>query len=354
VDIWYWVEHPLIRPRQENSHEPVEVTQLSDEEKKYKDERKAFSILTQALPKKILHQYEVCETAYDLWNLLKMRCEGDERAFKIRQDQLKKEFEAFCHFGNEPLRDMQSRFYHLMNELRKHQINYTTPELIERFADALPPHWTQYVDMLKELGQYESLSIADFFRKLENREIEESRKAKRTPLPQNPDVYHAGIPTTSNPTTSTRPQTAFVSSMVNDPFACNQPQQTIPDSMLNYTSSYSFIPPYPQPANTFVQPNSCNSQQTAYVTANTLMSHPSTTNLGNVTIEVAKEHVALLSAFVTSYNDLVAGNIGNINLTKEDYAQVDKDEMELMDIQWAFASVVRRAENFMERTGRND
>jgi len=225
VDIWYWVEHPLIRPRQENSHEPVELTQLSDEEKKkYKDERKAFSILTQALPKEILHQYEVCETAYDLWNLLKTRCEGDERAFKIRQDQLKKEFEAFCHFGNEPLRDMQSRFYHLMNELRKHQINYTTPELIERFADALPPHWTQYVDMLKELGQYESLSIADFLRKLENREIEESRKAKRTPLPQNPDVYHAGIPTTSNPTTSTRPQTAFVSSMVNDPFACNPPQ----------------------------------------------------------------------------------------------------------------------------------
>ncbi|KAJ0887609.1 putative transcription factor interactor and regulator CCHC(Zn) family [Helianthus annuus] len=60
----------------------------------------------------------------------------------------------------------------------------------------------------------------------------------------------------------------------------------------------------------------------------------------------------LLNTWVSAYYGLVAGQIGNINLTREDYQQIDKDEMDLMDIKWAFASAVRRAKDFMERTGR--
>src|ERR1044071_4524809 len=57
---------------------------------------------------------------------------------------------------------------------------------------------------------------------------------------------------------------------------------------------------------------------------------------------------------VASYNGLVASQIGNNNLTNEDYAHIDKEEMELMDIQWAFASIMRRATDFIQKTGRTD
>ncbi|KAJ0836772.1 hypothetical protein HanRHA438_Chr16g0770771 [Helianthus annuus] len=60
----------------------------------------------------------------------------------------------------------------------------------------------------------------------------------------------------------------------------------------------------------------------------------------------------LLNTLVSAYCGLVEGQIGNINLTQEDYQQIDKAEMEMMDIKWAFASAVRRAKDFMERTGR--
>ncbi|KAM0054320.1 putative transcription factor interactor and regulator CCHC(Zn) family [Helianthus debilis subsp. tardiflorus] len=60
----------------------------------------------------------------------------------------------------------------------------------------------------------------------------------------------------------------------------------------------------------------------------------------------------LLNTLVSAYCGLVEGQIGNINLTQEDYQQIDKEEMDLMDIKWAFASAVRRAKDFMERTGR--
>ncbi|KAJ0832480.1 putative transcription factor interactor and regulator CCHC(Zn) family [Helianthus annuus] len=64
--------------------------------------------------------------------------------------------------------------------------------------------------------------------------------------------------------------------------------------------------------------------------------------------------MALLGSVLLSSEGLVAGRIGNPMLTKEDYAQIDAEEMELMDIKWCLASVLRRAEKFKTITGRND
>ncbi|KAM0036392.1 putative transcription factor interactor and regulator CCHC(Zn) family [Helianthus debilis subsp. tardiflorus] len=64
--------------------------------------------------------------------------------------------------------------------------------------------------------------------------------------------------------------------------------------------------------------------------------------------------MALLGSVLLSYEGLVAGRIGNPMLTKEDYDQIDAEEMELMDIKWCLASVLRRAEKFKLITGRND
>ncbi|KAJ0840798.1 putative transcription factor interactor and regulator CCHC(Zn) family [Helianthus annuus] len=77
-----------------------------------------------------------------------------------------------------------------------------------------------------------------------------------------------------------------------------------------------------------------------------------TSSFSKVSVEVAKEHMELLNTLVSAYCGLVEGQIGNIILTQEDYQQIDKEEMDLMDIKWAFASAVRRTKDFMERTGR--
>ncbi|KAF5760090.1 putative transcription factor interactor and regulator CCHC(Zn) family [Helianthus annuus] len=62
--------------------------------------------------------------------------------------------------------------------------------------------------------------------------------------------------------------------------------------------------------------------------------------------------MVFLASVLELYESLVAGKIGNTNLMKEDYDQLDPEEMELMDIRWCMASAVRRAQRFMEITGR--
>ncbi|KAJ0522101.1 hypothetical protein HanIR_Chr10g0478701 [Helianthus annuus] len=49
--------------------------------------------------------------------------------------------------------------------------------------------------------------------------------------------------------------------------------------------------------------------------------------------------MSLLGMVLESYSSFVAGKIGNPMLTKEDYDQIDAEEMELMDIKWCLASV---------------
>ncbi|KAJ0548116.1 hypothetical protein HanRHA438_Chr08g0364351 [Helianthus annuus] len=64
--------------------------------------------------------------------------------------------------------------------------------------------------------------------------------------------------------------------------------------------------------------------------------------------------MALLATVLESYEGLVTGRIGYPMLTKEDYDQIDAEEMELIDIKWCLASVLRRAEKFKLITGRDD
>ncbi|KAJ0625819.1 hypothetical protein HanLR1_Chr01g0005171 [Helianthus annuus] len=64
--------------------------------------------------------------------------------------------------------------------------------------------------------------------------------------------------------------------------------------------------------------------------------------------------MSLLGMVLESYSGFVAGKIWNPMLTKEDYDQIDAEEMELVDIKWCLASVLRRAEKFKQITGRND
>ncbi|KAJ0575152.1 hypothetical protein HanIR_Chr05g0209571 [Helianthus annuus] len=62
----------------------------------------------------------------------------------------------------------------------------------------------------------------------------------------------------------------------------------------------------------------------------------------NYTEEIVKSHMGLLVTALKSYEGLIAGRIGNPMLTKEDYDQIDAEEMELMDIKWALKGHFKR------------
>ncbi|KAJ0511170.1 putative transcription factor interactor and regulator CCHC(Zn) family [Helianthus annuus] len=221
----------------------------------------------------------------------------------------------------------------------------TTAEVVKKFADALPPQWNSFLEILKYNGVLRTTNINDFVQLLENKDQEETLKAKRVPVQQNPEMYYG---TSSSLSARTGPhgplQTAFVTStdMYGNPVQV--PVKPAPTTDM-----------YGNP----LQPSPPAQQQACYGGTSSAgqQSKPNTVQLdtssfSKVSVEVAREHMELLNTLVSAYCGLVEGQIGNINLTKEDYRQIDKEELDLMDIKWAFASAVRRAKDFMESTGR--
>ncbi|KAJ0851164.1 hypothetical protein HanPSC8_Chr13g0589101 [Helianthus annuus] len=185
-----------------------------DEKKAYDLEKKAYSILTQALSKDIYHQFVSFKTSKRLWDALKTRDLGNEATRKLRHDLLKKEFDGFTSMERESLGDLTSRYYHLLTELNNFVVVVTPEEVVIKFADALPAQWNGFLEILEYNGTLSTTNINDFIQLLENKDQEEIRKAKRIPVPQNPDMYYGNYgssSTAARPAPHAQLQTAFVS-----------------------------------------------------------------------------------------------------------------------------------------------
>ncbi|KAJ0616244.1 putative transcription factor interactor and regulator CCHC(Zn) family [Helianthus annuus] len=221
---------------------------------------------------------------------------------------------------------MIERFGHLKLELAS-EIFYSQEELIDKLFDSLPDEmdWQYYALMLKNTIKPEVLTVDLLIERLESHELEikKTHKVNHSSYQQNLDLYYPKSMMPKN----TSPKTAF--SAENSNTSCKESQSSGFHSGSSSHSSQS------DAKNLF----QCN----IVVDLN---------NAQNFSEESAKQQMVFLASVLESYESLVAGKIGNTNLTKEDYDQIDLEEMELIDIRWCMASAVRRAQRFMEITGR--
>ncbi|KAI3815509.1 hypothetical protein L1987_15180 [Smallanthus sonchifolius] len=292
TNLWMMIENGYQKVLSEDGT-PVLASLLSEQQRKdYDLEKKEYAILSQAISREIFHQFRQFTSSKSPWVALEQRHEGNASLKAINAKAIKKEFDNFMYIGNESLDDLFERFYHLMSELHAYEIKTTKEEKVQCMADALPPKWDSFLMALKQNNTLETIDINEFLQKLREQE------------------------------------TAFVSNMSN--VSASQ------SSTAHASVSSSSVPQQGNTANT-PPPSPIKLQ---------------TDNFDKVTIEVAKEHMALLSTVVNSYDSLVAGQVGNSHLTAEDYAQIDKDEMDRIDIMWALASAVRRARDYVKRTGK--
>ncbi|KAF5793750.1 putative transcription factor interactor and regulator CCHC(Zn) family [Helianthus annuus] len=304
-----------------------------DQKKTYDLEKKAYAILTQALSKDIYHQFVSFKTTKKLWDALKTRGVGNEATRQLRRDLLKKEFDGFTCMDKESLGDMTSRFYHLLTELTNFEVTTTPTEVVKKFADALPPQWNNFLEILKYNGTLKTTNINDFVQLLENKDQEETLKAKRVAVPQNPEMYYGTSTSSSAKAGSHTPlQTAFVTStdMYGNPVQV--PVKPPPTTDL-YGNPIQPPPPPPAQQPQYACYGGTSSAAGQQSKPNTVQLD--TSSFSKVSVEVAKEHMELLNTVVSAY-----------------CGQIDKEEMDLMDIKWAFASAVRRAKDWMESTGR--
>ncbi|KAJ0802549.1 putative transcription factor interactor and regulator CCHC(Zn) family [Helianthus annuus] len=217
-------------------------------------------------------------------------------------------------------------------------------EWVDKLADALPQkEWGTYLMILKNTGVYDGLTISQFIEKIESQDLEQQKIARMNSPSGQQDVkmyYKGSVPEAER---SPKIQTAF---------SAGDSTEKVDQSLNKSNSGFSSFPSVnPKDSTTSFHSQSTKTRNGYVIQCNIALNLPDGQSFSE---EVAKDHMAPLGSVLLSYEGLVAGRIGNPMLTKEDYDQIDAKEMELMDIKWCLASVLRRAEKFKLITGRND
>ncbi|KAJ0547900.1 putative transcription factor interactor and regulator CCHC(Zn) family [Helianthus annuus] len=219
-------------------------------------------------------------------------------------------------------------------------------EWVDKLADALPQkEWGTYLMILKNTGVYDKLTIGQFIEKIESQDLEQQKIARMNNPSGQQDVkmYYKGSIPVSEAERSPKIQTAF---------SAGDSSEKADQGSNKSSSGFSSFPSVnPKETNTGFQSQSTKTGNGYIIQYNIALNLPEGQSFSE---DTAKDHMALLGSVLLSYEGLVAGRIGNPMLTKEDYDQIDAEEMELMDIKWCLASVLRRAEKFKTITGRND
>ncbi|KAJ0604142.1 putative transcription factor interactor and regulator CCHC(Zn) family [Helianthus annuus] len=289
-------------------------------------EYRMITLIKQSVREDIISLLENEKTSKKLWEALERKCVGSNEIVKNKKKLLHKEFEVFNCMKNESVCKMLERFGHLKMELVRYNIDYSEELMVDKLFDALPndQDWKYFALMLKNTIKPDELKIDLLIERLESHELELKRSKVNSPgYQQNVELYYRGsVPNAGSP------KTAFSAESSNS---------------VNNESLHSGF---------HSGASSNTSDQTASKNVFQCNIAIDLKNGQNFSEESAKQQMVFLASVLESYEGLVAGKIGNTNLTKEEYDQIDPEEMELMDIRWCMASAVRRAQRFMEITGR--
>ncbi|XP_022031046.1 uncharacterized protein LOC110931986 [Helianthus annuus] len=257
----------------------------------FKAEKKMVSILQQAIKEDILVLLQHEENSQSMWQALKLKFQGSVSMIKSKKALIKKEFDIFTGIKGE-----------------------TTNSFIEKI----------------EAHELELLKI---------------KKMNSASVQQDVSLYYKGNPTVST-NQSPKIQTGFIADN-NSSVSSNTPQSGNSSPFANFEPNVKAQEqPSPQ--------SSTGSNHQAYVSRVQCNIAVNIKNGNEITETATKQHIALLASVLEVYEGLVAGRIGNPDMTKEDYDQIDPEELELIDIKWCMASLVRRAQRLMKITSRNN
>ncbi|KAJ0543428.1 putative transcription factor interactor and regulator CCHC(Zn) family [Helianthus annuus] len=314
------IEKEHVRPKDNLENEKPLSKFTPNEKLRYTSEKMMISLLQKAIKEDIFVLLQHEGTARSIWLALIQKFKGSADMIKNKRALLKKSFDMFTTFEDETTRKTIERYCHLVQEMKRLDIKKEDDEWVDKLADALPQNkWGTYLLILKHMRKSEDMNMCKFIQKLEEHDLDVQKTAiMKNPGAQQDTAFSADGTSGSNVSTKTQSG--------------------------GYYSSYSSFDP------NFSTPSSQQRSSTNLQCNGTL----NIQNGQNFSPDIAKQHMASLVTVLESYESLVVGRIGNLMLTIEDYDQIDSEELELMDIKWCLASVLRRAEKFKQITGRDD
>ncbi|GJU81299.1 retrovirus-related pol polyprotein from transposon TNT 1-94, partial [Tanacetum coccineum] len=202
-------------------HTAIEtVLNMTPENKEhFLSEKEAIFLLLTGIGDEIYSTVDACHTANEMWIAIERLQQGESLNVQDVKTNLFWEFGKFTSRDGESMESYYSRFYKLMNELTRNNLEVTIMQVNVQFLQQLQPEWSRFVTLVKQSEKIDTISYHRLFDILkqfqkEVNDIRAERIAKSAnPLallaaaqPYSDNYYQAPKPQRSNATSSsTRP-----------------------------------------------------------------------------------------------------------------------------------------------------
>ncbi|GKB38816.1 hypothetical protein Tco_0883758 [Tanacetum coccineum] len=109
----------------------------------------ATNIVLQGLPPNVYALVNHCQTAKDIWDIVKLHMQGIELSYQERECKLYNEFDKFTSVKGESLYKYYMRFSQLINDMYTIGMIMQQVQVNTKFLNALQPEWSKFVTDVK-------------------------------------------------------------------------------------------------------------------------------------------------------------------------------------------------------------
>ncbi|GJT64239.1 retrovirus-related pol polyprotein from transposon TNT 1-94 [Tanacetum coccineum] len=126
-------------------------------------EKEAIFLLLTGIGDEIYSTVDACNTANEMWIAIERLQQGESLNVQDIKTNLFWEFGKFTSRDGESMESYYSRFYKLMNELTRNNLQVTAMQVNVQFLHQLQPEWSRFVTVVKQLEKIETISYHTLF-----------------------------------------------------------------------------------------------------------------------------------------------------------------------------------------------
>ncbi|GJS15488.1 retrovirus-related pol polyprotein from transposon TNT 1-94 [Tanacetum coccineum] len=104
---------------------------------------------------------DACNTANEMWTTIERLQQGESLNVQDVKTNLFWEFRKFTSRDGESMESYYSRFYKLMNELKRNNLQVTTMQVNVQFLQQLQPEWSRFVTLIKQSEKIDTISYTN-------------------------------------------------------------------------------------------------------------------------------------------------------------------------------------------------
>ncbi|GKD87972.1 hypothetical protein Tco_1359126, partial [Tanacetum coccineum] len=147
------------------AHEEVEtIHNMTAENKLYfQAEKEAIFLILTGIGDEIYSTVDACNTAKEMWTAIERLQQGESLNVQDVKTNLFWEFGKFTSRDGESMESYYSRFYKLMNELTRNNLQVSPMQVNVQFLQQLQPEWSRFVTVVKQRQEIDTVSYHKLF-----------------------------------------------------------------------------------------------------------------------------------------------------------------------------------------------